>query len=98
MEVDASRGAGDGNARSATRIPVEDRFAEEGVYVPSLRARYSARLPQSSERLERKGNHVNRPRGVVAGEIEQWYFLARSCPVLHVSGLVESCSTRCSFK
>jgi hypothetical protein len=50
------RGAGDSDTRAATRAPVEDRIAEAGVYVPSLRARHSARRPQSPERLERKGN------------------------------------------
>ena len=54
--VVAMRGAGNSNAWSATRALVEDEVAETGVYVPSLRARYLARRPQSPERLERKGD------------------------------------------
>ncbi len=39
-------GRGDANRGSETSAPVEDGFGEMGVYVPSFRARYSARHSQ----------------------------------------------------
>jgi hypothetical protein len=42
-------GAGDSNDIDETSAPVEDGFGETGVYVPSFRARYLARLSQQRE-------------------------------------------------
>ena len=39
-------GRGDANRGSETSAPVKDGFGEMGVYVPSFRARYSARHSQ----------------------------------------------------
>ena len=43
---EARAGRGDANRGSETSAPVEDGFGEMGVYVPSFRARYSARHSQ----------------------------------------------------
>ena len=39
-------GRGDANHGNETSAPIEDGFSEAGVYVPSFRARYSARRSQ----------------------------------------------------
>ena len=52
MRLVAKRaGAGDSNRGTETSAPVEDGVGEMGVYVPSFRARYSARHSQQRERL-----------------------------------------------
>jgi hypothetical protein len=42
-------GRGDANRGSETSAPVKDGIGEMGVYVPSFRARYSARHSQQRE-------------------------------------------------
>ena len=46
---EARAGAGDSNSVDETSAPVKDGVGEMGVYVPSFRARYSARHSQQRE-------------------------------------------------